>query len=143
MSVYVDDGRHPYGRLRMAHLIADSLEELHAMADRVGLERRWFQHEASFPHYDLCRAKRARALDAGAIPVDRRGLARALRRIRAAAASRGLTPFGLPLPVGELAPIDREHPLECAPGCAVAAGPEPTRRARFTATPDADPVSPP
>ena len=97
MSVYVDNGRNAYGRMLMSHMIADTLEELHAMADQVGLRRKWFQVHASFPHYDLCQAKRALALQAGAVEVDRRGLVRTMRRLRASAAARGVTLMGEPL----------------------------------------------
>lgn len=69
MSVYVDAAIYRYGRMIMCHLIADSPAELHAMADKIGVQRRWFQAEASFPHYDVCKAKRALAVAAGAVEV--------------------------------------------------------------------------
>jgi hypothetical protein len=34
------------------HLLADSLDELHAAAKSVGLKPSWFQRDASHPHYD-------------------------------------------------------------------------------------------
>ena len=85
MSVYVDDASIPYGRMLMSHLVADSLEELHAMADRIGVARRWFQRDSSTPHYDVCRAKRALALRYGAIALDRRALGAWLRKQHALA----------------------------------------------------------
>lgn len=68
MAVYVDDMRAPYGRMLMCHMIANSLDELHAMADRIGVQRRWFQAppKASAPHYDIALSKRALAIRAGA-----------------------------------------------------------------------------
>lgn len=68
MSVYVDNARIPYGRMLMCHMIADSLEELHTMADIIGIKRKWFQ-DKRIPHYDVCLAKRALALKNGAIEV--------------------------------------------------------------------------
>jgi Protein of unknown function (DUF4031) len=67
MSVFVDDGRWPYGRMLMCHMFADTSEELHAMADHIGVARKWAQH-AGTPreHYDVCMSKRALALRSGA-----------------------------------------------------------------------------
>lgn len=84
MPVYVDAAKHRYGRMLMCHMLADTPEELHAMADRIGVARRWFQVNASFPHYDVCKSKRALAVTAGAIECDRNALVVAMRRIRAA-----------------------------------------------------------
>lgn len=83
MSVYVDNARLPYGRMLMCHMVADTLDELHAMADLIGVDRRWFQANASTPHYDICLFKRQQAVKGGAIEVDRRGLVHVVRRLRA------------------------------------------------------------
>ena len=88
MTVYVDDGRWVLGRMRMSHMLADTPEELHAMADRLGLRREWYQADASTPHYDVCRAKRRLAIELGARPVDRRGMVAVVRRLRAAGRGR-------------------------------------------------------
>jgi hypothetical protein len=66
MTVYVDDMRANYGRMIMCHMIADTLDELHAMADTIGVQRKWFQADASWPHYDIALTKRALAVTAGA-----------------------------------------------------------------------------
>jgi len=73
-SVYVDTARHPFRGYVMCHMIADNLDELHAMADKIGMERRWFQSppKASHPHYDIPEGKRARALALGAQEVTQR-----------------------------------------------------------------------
>lgn len=74
MPVYVDD-MHLYpmgqfGRMKMSHLLADTDEELHAMADKIGVARRWHQapprHDS---HYDIAMSKRAQALAHGAIAI--------------------------------------------------------------------------
>lgn len=74
MSVYVDTARHPFRGYIMCHMIADTLDELHQMADQIGMERRWFQAppKASHPHYDIPESKRAKALALGAHEVCQR-----------------------------------------------------------------------
>jgi hypothetical protein len=83
MSVYVDKPIHRFRQTLMCHMLADSPDELHEMADRIGMARKWYQHDASTPHYDLPKEKRAEAIAAGAIEVDRRGVVAVIRRIRA------------------------------------------------------------
>lgn len=75
MTVYVDDVRHPFGRMIMCHMWADTEEELHAMADRIGVARRWFQTppKASWNHYDVSLGMKARALQFGAVLTDQFG----------------------------------------------------------------------
>ena len=68
MSVYVDAMRAPYRGMVMCHMLADSLDELHAMADAIGVQRRWFQNKRT-PHYDICLSKRALALKFGAVEL--------------------------------------------------------------------------
>lgn len=84
MSCYVDKAKNTYGRMLMSHLIADSFDELHAMADAIGIARKWFQSSppASFPHYDIAQSKRALAVRHGAIEVDARELVGHMRRLR-------------------------------------------------------------
>jgi hypothetical protein len=84
MSVYVDNMRAPFGRMIMCHMIADTLEELHAMADLIGVARQWFHRD----HYDVCLAKRRLAISAGAIPITMREAARKVAKRRAEALSR-------------------------------------------------------
>lgn len=81
MAVYVDSYNAPYGRMKMSHMIADTLPELHAMATQLGV-RKWFQAKASFPHYDVCLTKRAQAIIIGAIPLDRNEFVMKMREIR-------------------------------------------------------------
>jgi Protein of unknown function (DUF4031) len=83
MSVYVDQPVHRFRHMLMCHMLADTPEELHEMADRIGMARKWYQRDASTPHYDLSKEKRAAAIAAGAIEVDRRGMVAVIRRIRA------------------------------------------------------------
>ncbi len=74
MSVYVDKARHPFKGYIMCHMTADSLAELHAMADRLNVKREYFQTppKASFPHYDIPEPRRALAISYGALEVNDR-----------------------------------------------------------------------
>lgn len=76
--VYVDHGRIAYRRMLMCHMLADTLDELHEMADRIGIQRNWFQNERT-PHYDICQSKRVLAVQAGAVEIDRRKVAELIR----------------------------------------------------------------
>jgi hypothetical protein len=69
MSVYVDMlMNHGWKLGPSCHMYADTLDELHAMAKRIGMRRDWFQdHKPSFPHYDLVASRRELAVHHGAI----------------------------------------------------------------------------
>lgn len=75
MTVYVDPlmthGWMLRGRpVQNCHMFTDGdLEELHALAARIGLKRSWFQAHASTPHYDLTPSRRTAAIAAGAVEV--------------------------------------------------------------------------
>jgi hypothetical protein len=93
MAVFVDDAfRHGdhWGHWQGGgHMQADSLEELHEMADRLGLMRSWFQTKPGRPwhdHYDLTSARREQAIRLGAISITWREAAR--RNIAAREAHR-------------------------------------------------------
>jgi hypothetical protein len=54
----------------MGHLGADSFEELHEFAQKIGLKREWFQANHRYKHYDIVtESKRRRAVKAGALLV--------------------------------------------------------------------------
>lgn len=82
MPVYVDAAVNPFGRMMMCHMIADTPAELREMAEKIGVALRWFQCEASVPHFDIAKSKRALAVAAGAIEVDRRAFVETMKRIR-------------------------------------------------------------
>ena len=84
MTVYVDDVRHQFGRMVMCHLWADSLDELLAMADRIGVQRKWLQQppKASWVHFDISLGMKAKALAAGAVLTDRYGPSEHVARLR-------------------------------------------------------------
>jgi hypothetical protein len=79
MSVYVDDMyKSPmgqFGRMKMSHMMADSTEELLAMADKIGVQRKWIQEKGDrLEHFDIAIVKRNLAIEAGAIPIGMREL---------------------------------------------------------------------
>jgi hypothetical protein len=84
---YVDGLKsYPDAGLRFTefcHLLADTREELHAMADAVEMPRRFFQDHPWRWHYDLPAPLRERALVAGATEVSMRDVATLLRARRA------------------------------------------------------------
>lgn len=76
MTVYVDEitncnpqqnKKWPYKKA--CHMTADSEEELHMFAAKLGLKRAWFQNKHRNPvmwHYDLTESKRRLAVQLGA-----------------------------------------------------------------------------
>lgn len=70
MGVYVDAAIWPFRRMIMCHMIADTEAELHEMADTLNIPLKYFQNER-YPHYDICKSKRARALRYGAKEIGR------------------------------------------------------------------------
>ena len=95
MSVYVDPLRE-YGGSKTfpwkvsCHMWADSLADLHAMAVAIGMKRAWFQDKPDFPHYDLVATKRKRAVELGAVEVDRATMVEYVRRRRGEALTERL-----------------------------------------------------
>jgi len=79
MAVYVDDMRAPFGRMIMCHMVADTTDELLAMADRIGVARKWLQNPGTYrEHFDIAMSKRAVAVRCGAIEITQRELGRML-----------------------------------------------------------------
>lgn len=89
MSCYVDALMCVQARERQAyrvgarnghqwcHLWADDTAQLHALAEKIGLRREWFQDKKDFPHYDLTPSRRVAAIKAGAREVSLRQWLRA------------------------------------------------------------------
>ncbi|WPN29891.1 DUF4031 domain-containing protein [Pseudomonas sp. P5_109] len=82
MAVYVDAEEIKWRGREWSHLVADSLDELHAFADRLGLRRSWFQSKTLYPHYDVTKSVRTRALAMGAHGVDREKIVIYARQMR-------------------------------------------------------------
>lgn len=79
--VYVDDMKMEYRGMIMCHMVADSLDELHAMADKIGIHRKWFQNKnPARPHYDISLGKRSLAVKLGAKEITQKQTIEILRR---------------------------------------------------------------
>lgn len=68
--VYVDDMyKHPigqFGRMKMSHMIADTTKELKSMASKIGVQLKWIQYPGTAnEHFDICMAKREKAVELG------------------------------------------------------------------------------
>lgn len=92
MAVYVDDVRHPFGRMIMCHMWADTDAELLAMADKIGAQRKWIQghptlsfgkhKNASWVHFDISLGMKQKAIANGAILTDMYGPVEHTARLR-------------------------------------------------------------
>lgn len=75
--VYIDDFNHPFGRMLMCHMIADTTEELLEMVDKIGVDRKWIQYPNTYKeHFDICLSKKAKAIKLGAKEIKYRELGR-------------------------------------------------------------------
>lgn len=83
MAVYVDNAKVKWRGKQWCHLVADTIEELHEFAYQLGLQRHWFQHAASYPHYDVTVEVREIALSIGAIQGDRISVISCARKMKA------------------------------------------------------------
>lgn len=89
MSVYVDDMYAGYGRMKMSHMLADTHEELLAMADVIGVQRRWLQNPGEVQeHFDIAMSKKVLAIQHGAIAVTTKDIGLILRDKRAALSNK-------------------------------------------------------
>lgn len=67
-----------FGRMKMSHMIADTDEELHAMATSIGVARCWYQGD----HYDIALSKRSLAVGYGAKEITIRELSKIVKERR-------------------------------------------------------------
>jgi len=81
MAVYVDQARNKFGRMIMCHMLADTIEELLEMADKIGLQRRHFQ-PTSHPHFDVSLGYKTKAISAGAQVISKRELVALMKKQR-------------------------------------------------------------
>ena len=90
---------NPFNARRSAHVhtptphgwIATTDFELHEMARKIGVHRKWHQKPGTVhSHYDICLSKRALAIKNGAIEIDRRGVSAILKAKREALQSSNI-----------------------------------------------------
>jgi len=80
VSVYVDElmvypNARGIFRAGSCHMAADTLDEFHEMARKIGMRREWFQPgRGRHPHYDLVKSRRDKAVALGAKQVSGRDL---------------------------------------------------------------------
>ncbi|WP_274644926.1 DUF4031 domain-containing protein [Pseudomonas serbica] len=75
MTIFVDDAAIMYRSKPCFHMIADSVVELHAFCQQIGINRCWFHNVRGRPHYDITGLQRDLAILAGAIAVSSEELA--------------------------------------------------------------------
>jgi hypothetical protein len=84
MPVFVDEPRWQRAHGLSGHMIGYPLDALHAVADRIGLNRREFNEHAVIPHYSLPSGRRDAAIAAGAIALEKDAFARELVQVQTA-----------------------------------------------------------
>jgi Protein of unknown function (DUF4031) len=104
MTVYVDDVRHQSGNMVMCHLWADALDELFAMVDKIGVQRKWIQghpelsigkaKNASWVHFDISLGKKMLAIKAGAVLTDQYGPVEHTAKLNIASGDPKLVAYG-------------------------------------------------
>lgn len=83
MPVYVDHARISWRGKQWCHLVADTVEELHEFASRLGLRPEWFQRKTLYPHYDVTVSVRERALRLGAVAAHKEVVVTRAKALRA------------------------------------------------------------
>lgn len=87
MTVYVDVLMNHGWKLRgnptkNCHMFTDGdIEELHEMAEAIGMKRSWFQ-DKRIKHYDLHARRRQKAVELGAVEVSRREAVKIWRTLK-------------------------------------------------------------
>ena len=87
MTVYVDVLMNHGWKLRghptkNCHMFTDGdIEELHKIAEAIGMKRSWFQ-DKRIKHYDLHARRRQKAIELGAVEVSRREAVKIWRTLK-------------------------------------------------------------
>jgi hypothetical protein len=118
MAVYVDnfyDTGVTYRGMKMCHMVADTQEELLAMVDKIGVQRKWIQYKGTAnEHFDIAYSKRCLAVKHGAKEIHFKEYATFVNK-RAAAHSIEWTHTSitqLPLNSSYYSPYKQRSPLK-------------------------------
>lgn len=80
MTVYIDKMNAKYRNMIMCHMLADTEQELINMAKNIGVDPKWIQYQGTYKaHFDICLAKKEKALKLGAIEITHSQLRALLR----------------------------------------------------------------
>lgn len=80
MTVYIDKMNAKYRNMIMCHMLADTEQELVNMAKIIGVDPKWIQYQGTYKaHFDICLAKKEKALKLGAIEITHSQLRALLR----------------------------------------------------------------
>lgn len=125
MAVYVDPlfdhgGSSAFRWTRSCHMYADAPEELHAMADAVGMRRAWFQDRGTLPHYDLVPKRRAHAVRLGAVERTRREMVDFMRAQRRLRMDKTMAEQGVERAIGEAEAKAEKEFMDGLGACALA-----------------------
>jgi hypothetical protein len=78
-EIYIGKREYRYKSWLMCHMVSTNIEELHAIAKAIGLNRKWFQDKGRIPHYDVSKAKKLLAIKLGANELNDRDLINILK----------------------------------------------------------------
>ena len=82
MAIYVDRSSVSFKGRKWCHLMADTLEELHAFAQQMNIDARLFHRDASYPHYDITLEMRSMVIAHGAVDADRKMIIAVGKRLK-------------------------------------------------------------
>lgn len=81
MAVYIDKMNAQYRNMIMCHMLADTEQELLDMAKSIGVDPKWIQYQGTYrAHFDICLAKKEKALKLSAIEITHSQLRALLRK---------------------------------------------------------------
>lgn len=83
MTAYRDSADWLRNGVQSGHLISDDLEELHALAEKLGLAERYWMGDCLTPHYQLPERLQSEADALGVIYLERAAFTARVRQVNA------------------------------------------------------------